>query len=244
MVGKLLVRGMLAGLVAGALAFVFGKLFGEPSIGNAIGFEEAHASEPEGPELVSRAVQGGLGLAVAVIVFGIAIGGIYALVFALAHGRIGTTTAGASAASLGVLGFCVVYLVPFLKYPANPPAVGEPDTIGQRTGEYFGMMLASVVLAVLAVFTYRALRQRFGGYPAGLLAALGYVVLVAVCAALMPGVDEVPKAFPADTLWNFRVAAIGTQAVLWLVLALVFAPLAKRVLQPAPDRALAAVRQA
>lgn len=241
MVAKLLVRGMLAGLIGGVFAFVFGRFLGEPSIGTAIGFEESHASEPEGPELVSRAVQSGFGLAVAVIVFGVAIGGIYALVFALAHGRIGTTTVGATSAALGGLGFGAIYLVPFLKYPANPPAVGAEETIGQRTGEYFGMVLASVVLAVLAVFAFRALGARLGEPLAALLAGIGYVVLAVLAAAIMPGVDEVPKGFPADTLWNFRVAAVGTQAVLWLVLGCVFAPLAKRVLEPTRRESLAAV---
>lgn len=229
MVGKLLTRGMLAGVLAGLLAFVFGKLFAEPSIGTAIGFEDQH-SHDEGPELVSRATQSGLGLAVAVLVFGLAIGGIYALVFALVHGRIGTSSPLASAAALGIIGFIAVYLVPFLKYPANPPAVGEEDTIGQRTGLYFGMVLASVVLAVCAVLVYRRLTARFAAANAGLLSALGYVVLIAVVVGLLPGVHEVPNGFPADTLWRFRVTAIGTQAVLWLVLAIGFGFLAQRLL--------------
>lgn len=229
MVGKLLARGMLAGLVAGLLAFVFGKLFAEPAIGTAIGFEDRH-SHDDGPELVSRATQSGFGLAVAVLVFGVAIGGIYALVFALAHGRIGTRGPRSTAAVLGIVGFLGIYFVPFLKYPANPPAVGAEETIGQRTGLYFGMVLASIVLGVCAILVYRRLAARLGAPEAGLLAALGYVVLVAVVAALMPGIDEVPAGFPADALWRFRITAVGTQVVLWLVLTIGFGSLAQRML--------------
>ena len=50
--------------------------------------------------------------------------------------------------SLAASGFVAVYLVPYLKYPANPPAVGNPDTIGTRTGLYFVM----IVLSIIAMF--------------------------------------------------------------------------------------------
>jgi hypothetical protein len=44
MVGRLLLRGMLAGVVAGLVAFGFARVFGEPPIEHAIAFEahEAH----------------------------------------------------------------------------------------------------------------------------------------------------------------------------------------------------------
>ncbi len=41
MTGKLLVRGMLAGLVAALLSFGFLKVAGEPSVEQAIAFEKA-----------------------------------------------------------------------------------------------------------------------------------------------------------------------------------------------------------
>ncbi len=40
MTGRLLVRGMLVGLLAGILAFGFAKVFGEPQIDKAIAFED------------------------------------------------------------------------------------------------------------------------------------------------------------------------------------------------------------
>src|SRR6202000_895778 len=98
MVRTLLIWGMLVGIVAGLLAFGFAKVFGEPQVDRAIAFEAAaeehrdqatNASEetdPE-PELVSRAVQSILGLLTGVVVYGAAIGGLFALVFAYATGR-------------------------------------------------------------------------------------------------------------------------------------------------------------
>ena len=85
MVGGLLLRGMLAGVVAGLLAFGFARVFGEPPVDRAIAFEEQmdkmKGEMPE-PELVSRATQAGLGLFVGVVVYGAAVGGLFSLVFA------------------------------------------------------------------------------------------------------------------------------------------------------------------
>ena len=65
--------------------------------------------------------------------YGLALGGLFALAFAFAYGRVARASPRATALWLAAAAFVVVYLVPFLKYPANPPAVGDPDTIGRRT---------------------------------------------------------------------------------------------------------------
>src|SRR5262249_28031458 len=117
----------------------------------------------------------------------------------------------------------IVFAVPFLKYPANPPSVGDPGTIGRRTALYLAMIAVSILAAIVAYRVGRAL-----GHP---LAALGvYVALVAVAATILPGVHEVPKGFPADTLWHFRLASLGTQACIWATLGLGFGALADRLL--------------
>ncbi len=155
MIRKLLIRGMLTGLIAGIFAFGVAKIVGEPQVDKAIAFESyieytVHHQTPEAA-LVSRSLQNSAGLGTGVLIYGIAFGGIFALVFAVAYGRLGTLTARGTAAVLGLLGFVSVYLVPNLKYPANPPSIGNPDTISRRTGLYLLMILISVVVMVLAV---------------------------------------------------------------------------------------------
>src|SRR5579871_2141948 len=138
MVRALLVKGMLAGSLAGLLASGFAWIFGEPQIELAIGFEH-HLSHMAGrqmgdePALVSRAVQSTIGLLTGVVVYGAALGGLFALGFAYADGRIGRLSPRGTAALLAAVGFVAVILVPQLKYPASPPAVGAADTIGART---------------------------------------------------------------------------------------------------------------
>ena len=143
---RLLLRGMLVGLVAGLLAFAFARTFGEPPVDRAIAFEATKAKDgTSDPEVFSRAVQASIGLATGVVVYGAALGGLFSLVFALCYGRIGRLSPRACAALLAMLGFVAFYLVPYLKYPANPPSVGEPATIGVRTGLYVSMIVLSAV---------------------------------------------------------------------------------------------------
>src|SRR4029450_8085237 len=110
---------------------------------------EVHHEAPEDAE-VSRTLQESAGLGTGVILFGVAMGGIFALMFSVAYGRIGLRTARGTAALLGLFGFLGLFLVPLLKYPANPPAIGQEDTIGKRTVLYLAMVLLSVGGIVVA----------------------------------------------------------------------------------------------
>ncbi|MDN0197371.1 CbtA family protein [Streptomyces sp. S.PNR 29] len=234
-VRMLLVRGMLAGLAAGLLAFGLARLIGEPGVNAGIAYEDAHTHEHEA-EIVSRAMQSTAGLATAVLVFGTAVGGIAALAFCFALGRVGRFGARATAALVAGSAFVTVYLVPFLKYPANPPGANDPDTIGKRTTLYFGMIALAVLLGIAAVILGRRLAARYGNWNATVAAGTAFIVVVSVVMAVLPAVDEVPKDFPAGTLWQFRMASIGIQALLWASFGVIFGFLARRVLHPQADR--------
>lgn len=233
MVRTLLVRGMLAGLAAGALLFLFQLVVGEPQVEAGIAFEEhaehghTHGAE-EAVELVGRGVQGTAGLAVGVILYGVAIGGILALVTAAAHGRIGRVGPRATAGLLAIAGFVSAVLVPFVKYPANPPGSSDGDTIGIRTVLFLAVVLLSVGLAVGSAMLTRRFVDRYGAWNGALLGAGCYVVGVAIVLAFLPAVDETPGDFPATALYDFRLAAIGGQVVLWAALGLVFGALIER----------------
>ena len=243
MVRTLLIRGMLVGFVAGLLVFTFGKLVGEPQIDRAIAFEtamdqaKAKADMAKGmpamehePELVSRRVQASLGLFTGTVVYSAAFGGLFALVFAFAYGRIGNLSPRAVSALLALGGFLALYVVPNLKYPASPPFVGEPETIGLRTGLYFSIMLISIVAMVLAVIAHRRLASRFDGWSATLIAAAGYLVVLVIADLLLPPVSEIPDGFPAVLLWRFRIASLGMQAIMWTTIGLLFGALTERAL--------------
>lgn len=226
-------RGMLAGLAAGVLALVAAYLLGEPSVDRAIAFEDGHSHEHE-VEVVSRSLQSTAGLATGVLVYGVAFGGIAALAYCFALGRVGCFGPRATALLLSGCALLAVYVVPFLKYPANPPSVGDPDTIGKRTTLYFLMMLLSVLLAVAATLLGKRLAPGLGTWWATVTAVAAFAVAVGVAFAFLPVVDEVPRDFPATLLWRFRLSALAIQSVLWAGFGLLFGELAERLLNPGP----------
>ncbi|MEV6316517.1 CbtA family protein [Streptomyces sp. NPDC051776] len=233
----LLVRGMIAGVIAGVPAFALAYLIGEPSVDAAIAYEESHSHEHGGVELVSRSVQSTAGLATGTLVFGIAVGGIAALAFCFALGRIGRFGPRATAALVAGGAFVTTCLVPFLKYPANPPASTDAETLDQRTALFFLMIALTVLLGVGAVILGRRLAPRLGNWNASITASAAFVGVVALAMVFLPVVDETPADFPATVLWEFRMAAFAIQALLWAGFGLLFGYLAERVLVPRKERA-------
>lgn len=249
-------RGLLAGAAAGVLAFLFARLFVEPQIGLAIGYEEGigaareaiqhgagHShSHGEAGGGITRAIQMNVGLGLGLLAFSVAIGALFAVVFAVAYGRVGNISA--RLLSLYVAGAMLLslYVVPGLKYPASPPALSQDETIQQRTLLYLLMVVLSAALLAGAVYLGRRLVSRLGGWNAGLAAAGAYVASIAVVMLVLPTVDETPgpltddtgaivyEGFPADVLYEFRLYSLGTQVVMYATIGLVFAALVSRLL--------------
>ncbi len=230
---QLLLRGMLVGLVAGFLGFGFAKVYGEPQVDRAIEIETAidkAKGEPEDPEVWSRQVQATIGLFTGVVTVGVALGGIFAVVFALCYGRFSMMSPRAYSALLALMCIVAVYIVPDFKYPANPPSIGQPATIGERTGLYLSMISISIIAMIVAFALRRTLIAKMGAWDATLVGAAAYIVLIAIAYYALPVINEVPEVFPAQTLWKFRLDSLGIQAILWGVIGLGFGYLTERSL--------------
>jgi hypothetical protein len=243
MLRKLLICGLVAGVCGGLVATGFVTLAGEPAVDQAIAYEDgkdpsaptAHMHhEAAEPAPVSRGVQKSIGLTTAAVVYGLALGGIFALVFAVAYGRVGRAGPRATAYALAAAAFTVVYLVPFVKYPASPPGATDAATIGKRTALYATMVAISVLAAVAAARLRPLLARHVAGQAANVGAALAFLAIVIGAGLALPSIKEIPPDFPATALWRFREASIGMQAVLWLTIGLVFAPAAQRVMTGEP----------
>ena len=234
MATKFLIRGLLCGLAAGLLVIICAKIFGEPNVDGAIGFEEqlAHlaGAHDHEEEIVSRDIQSTWGFFVGVMVYATARGGLFSLLYAYAWGRMGKLGARASAALRAGATFIAIYVVPFAKYPANPPSVGNHDTIGTRTALYFGMIVIAIVAMIAAVNLGRALSKRWGNWNAAIAGGAVFLVLAGMAYALMPTINEVPDGFPAALLWQFRTVAFALQLILWTSLGLGFGWLTERAL--------------
>ena len=157
---KIILRGALAGAIGGLLAFVFARIFAEPQIQAAIDYESGRDAvqamldkaagrppEPPGPDIFSRTIQANLGIGTGMVLFGLAMGLLFAVVYAVCLGRVGQIRARSLALLVAGGGFLALYLVPFVKYPANPPSIGHPDTIGERGGLYVVVVACSVLFS-------------------------------------------------------------------------------------------------
>jgi len=228
---RIIARGLLAGAIGGVLAFLFARTFVEPVITRALAFEEAHEHGHEhGVELFTRGVQANIGMGFGVLAFSVAMGALFAVVYCVAYGRVGNLSPRTLSVVLAGGMFLSLYLIPFLKYPPNPPAVSLEETIRQRTLLYLLMVVLSAALLVAAVYLGRRLAAQFGQWSAALIAGGAYVVAVAVVMLVLPTIDETPNDFSADVLYEFRLYSLGTQFVLWAMIGLVFASMAGRLL--------------
>src|SRR5215203_4337696 len=219
-------RGMAAGLLAGLLAGLFAFLVGEPILDRAIALKEASAGAHH-EEVFSRSTQK-VGLFFATGLFGVTVGGVFGIVYAFFRERLSAGSDLKRSISLAGAIFAGAFLVPFFKYPANPPSVGDPSTIGERTAAYFMLVAFSLFAILLAWLAARTLRARGAGASRRrLIVGAGLVVVVGVLFLLLPAAPSA-GGFPSGTLWAFRLSSFGTQLAFWAGLGLLFGVLCER----------------
>lgn len=171
--------------------------------------------------MFSRGTQQAGGVAAA-IVWGLCLGLVFAFAYVVLRRHLATRSDWRAAVMLTGVAFLTVNLIPFLKYPGNPPGVGDPDTIGRRTALYLLMLAWSVVSTAAS---WRAARWSAGReWPEHLrLPAVAglYAALVVVGWAALPGSPDLVGA-PATLVWRFRLASLGGTTAYWAVAGTVF----------------------
>jgi len=229
----------LVGVGAGLASALLLSVTGEPLVRQAIAIEEARstASAVAEAELVSRAAQSGPGLFAALGL----IGAVFGVLLALTSWGLRRAQPDPFRRSVwaGVLLFGSITLLPWLKYPPNPPAVGDPATIARRQALYVSLIALSLALGLLGVALAGRLRR--AGWPearrVAVLAVAGSLAVGLALAALPAAPD--PVTVPATLIWRFRLSSLGGNAVLWAVLSVGFGLLAAEASREAQRPALA-----
>jgi hypothetical protein len=231
--GSILKAAVVAGLIAGAIVSGFHTLLIEPVIERAIALEEQHGQahgEAHAEPVVDRPTQR-WGLVLGFVLYGAIWGLLLGVLLYLTQNWRPTTW---SLVRYGVLlavllGWSVAWL-PFLKYPANPPGVGEADTVGYRQALYVGFIGLSVVGTALALGLFRLLNRPTGASAPrggrGVWVIAGYVIYAAAIYAVLPANPD-PVEMPADLIWTFRIISLAGLLVFWMSLAGVFAWMAR-----------------
>lgn len=254
---SLIWRGILAGAIAGVLTFAYAKVFLEPIVGRAIGFEDGvgaaheameaaaggHGHGAEGGELFTRGVQSTIGMGFGVLAFSVAMAALFAVAFCVLYGRIGNVSARMLALLLAGAMLVSLWIVPALKYPPSPPATSLDETITQRTLLYLLMVALSALLMVAAAYLGHQLLPKLGAWNATLAAVGSYVVAVTIVMLILPGIGETPgpmrddtgtivfPGFPAADLYEFRLHSLGVQVLMWATIGVTFGVMASRLLE-------------
>ena len=213
-------RGALAGAAGGIAAALFQWIVTEDQIRVALEIEAANSTEG-GEEMFTRTTQvvGGM---IAAGLYGLFLGVTFGFACAILWRTLPGRTAFSRSIRLATVAFVAWVLVPQLKYPANPPAVGDADTVGQRTASYVGLLAASLILAYMAWSLWRMLGERGdGGAKRFSIVAGGYLAVIALFYVILPANPD-PLEVPANLIWHFRIDSLAGNALMWLVMGTVF----------------------
>jgi hypothetical protein len=220
-------RGLSAGAVGGLLAGTFGFLLAEPLMDRAVDLEAARsaAAGEVGVETFTRNTQH-VGYVVATLAVGLALGVLYAVVHALLH-RDDTSDAWGRALRLGGGAFFALTLVPFLRYPSNPPGVGDAATIDSRSHLWEVSIVIGLVGAVLAALVAGGLRERGTRSSLRQLAVVGVLAATVALTYVLPSNTD-PIEAPVHLIWDFRLLSLATLVLLWGGLTATFGLLVER----------------
>ena len=227
-------RGALAGIAGGIAAALFQWMVTETQIRKALVLEAARESGVH-EEMFSRGTQviGGM---LGACLYGLFLGLIFGFVCALLWRGLPGHDVFTRSIRLATMIFVAWTLIPALKYPANPPGVGDPDTIGQRTAAYLALVVVSLIVLVLAWELWRTLTARgVQGAPRFAAVAAAYLVAITLAFLVLPANPD-PIDAPANLVWHFRLDSLAGNALLWLVIGTTFGWLGDRAIQRDSNR--------
>jgi predicted cobalt transporter CbtA len=213
---------LLAGAIAGTILGAINQVAVEPFIEHAIELETQNTAQSgqiiNPAEFAAYRFWQRGGEIVAGTILGLSIGSLFGIVFAYARSSVpGSNNKKKGLIIAGIIWF-VLFLVPALKYPANPPSVGDPETIYYRQSLYLAFLAISGFSALGLAFLYRKLRSlhmRKAIIPAA------YAVMMAGAYLAMPANPD-PINAPADLVIGFRITSAITITLFWCLLGVIF----------------------
>ena len=212
-----LISGGLAGTIHGLanLAIV------EPYLDVAIGIENQHlfasGEEKDTPEFRAeydsyRYWQKGRQV-LAGAILGTSTGALFGIVYAYSRNSLPGKTDLRKTFALAAIMWLTVFIIPFLKYPANPPTVGDPETVVLRSILYLSFIAISGFGAVGFYQMYKKLQSR-----KKIIAFVGYAIFISTVFVVMPpNPDEISA--PIELVNQFRMMSVIAVSVFWVSVA-------------------------
>jgi predicted cobalt transporter CbtA len=227
---------LLAGAIAGTILGAINQVAVEPYIERAIELEmlQQNTTAQSGQVITNPAEfaayrfwQKG-GEIIAGTILGLSIGSLYGIVFAYTRGSIsGTNNNKKKALIVAGIMWLVLFLMPALKYPPNPPAVGNPETIYYRQSLYVAFLAISGFSALGLAFLYRKMMVASSNNTkkkAIIIPSAVYAAIMAGAYLAMPTNPD-PINAPIDLVIGFRITSAITISMFWAVLGVIFGAL-------------------
>jgi Probable cobalt transporter subunit (CbtA) len=214
-------RGLFAGAVGGFMALAVAQIIVAPVI--------AAGAIPVGNRGTQTGLSASIWMACAVVAFGVAMGGLLAVAFAVSWGRLSSVRPRNLVLLLAADAFAALSVLPSVNYPPTPVSVRGDET-ATRIGLYLLLVGMSLALIIGAVWVGRRLAARIGSTKATLVCGSAYAVVVAAAIWLLPPVDQTLKGLPTNDVNTLRLSSLATHLVLWASTAAVFAPMASKLI--------------
>ena len=214
-----LISGSLAGAIHGTVNFTIV----EPYLDQAIGIENqnlfASGEEEDNPqfwaEYESYRIWQKSGQVLAGIILGIAMGSLFGIVFALSRNSLPGKNDVTKSLILAGLMWLTIYIIPFLKYPANPPTVGDGETVMLRAILYVSFIALSGI-GVVIFYKLSCKLQNNKKY----FGLFGYVIFITILFFVMPeNPDEITA--PMNLVNEFRLMSVLGVSSFWLSVGLI-----------------------
>ena len=213
---------LMSGCFAGTIYGTLNLIIVEPYLDDAINIENQNlfssGEEIDGPQFwveyyEYRSWQKG-GQILAGAILGTSIGSLFGIVYALSKKSLPSRNNIGKTLILAGLMWFTLFVIPFLKYPANPPTVGDGETVVLRGILYLTLIASSGFLAIGFYQIFKRLKAKNKILP-----IIGYGVLISLVFFLMPeNPDEISTSM--ELVNGFRVVAFLTGTVFWFTLAL------------------------
>ena len=209
---------LFSGAIAGALLGIINQGIVEPFIEQAIDIENQNAiaaGELFNPnEYAAYRIWQRGGEVAAGVVLGLSIGALFGIVFAYARDSLpGSTNKKKALVLVGIM-WLVIFLIPAFKYPGNPPAVGDPETIYYRQNIYLAFLAISGFSALGLALLYRKMGTM--QVKKAVIPVTYAAIMVAAFVAMPPNPDAINA--PMDLVTSFRIASAFTMSMFWVVL--------------------------
>jgi hypothetical protein len=147
-------------------------------------------------------------------ILGMSIGALFGIVFAYSRNALPKGHTVKKTFVLAVIMWFTIFLIPFLKYPANPPTVGEAETVVLRSILYLTFIAISGFSTVGFFMLYKKLENK------KYIAFVGYTVFITTVFFIMPpSPDEITA--PMDLVNNFRTMSVIAVSTFWIADAII-----------------------